>query len=55
MVQHENTITKMILKLILQATFVVLAVSIVMIDAELLEQGKNKICSLMSCSNKYEL
>ena len=68
MVQHENTITKMILKLILQATFVVLAVSIVMIDAELLEQGKSEysmteftqeICILVSAilfgfSAKYD-
>lgn len=40
--RHENTITKMILMLILQAAFVVLAVSIVALDAELLEQGKSE-------------
>ena len=42
MVQHENTITRMILKLILQAALVVLAVSVVVIDAELLEQGRSE-------------
>jgi len=42
MVQHEKTITKMMLKLIVQAAMVVLAVSIVMIDTGLLEQGNSE-------------
>ncbi len=42
MVQHENTITKLILKLILQATLVVLAVLIVSLDVGSFEQGKSE-------------
>jgi len=42
MVQHKNTITKMILNLILQAAFIVLVVSIVMLDSELFRQGRSE-------------
>ncbi len=42
MMPHENTITKMILKLILQTAFVVLPVIIITLDAEILIQGNSE-------------
>jgi len=41
-VQHQKTITKMILKLMLQAALVVLAVFIVAMDSTLAEQGRSE-------------